>query len=266
MEESLRQRFNPDGSILRQQQIRMLDILKTFDTICRKHHIPYWLSSGTLIGAVRHKGFIPWDDDLDVEMMREDYIRLLKILPTELPEQYVLQTHETDPNYIFVYGKLRDENSFIAETTDYDRIFKYRGIYIDIFPMEKTPRWLAWIAGHMQGRIYVELKKKKDERTTLKQINRIYSFNTKLGFPFLRLLSKLFPNSPIRHSFGTAFFSPRNLKDIFPLDEVEFEGQLFPAPGNANSYLRKIYGDYMRLPDLSNIVPHLNEIRFTKQI
>ena len=72
--QALRQRFNPDGSQLRKHQLRMLEILVVIDKICRKHQIPYWLSSGTLIGAVRHNGFIPWDDDLDIEMMRNDYL------------------------------------------------------------------------------------------------------------------------------------------------------------------------------------------------
>ena len=128
LKESLKKRFNPEGSVLRQHQLRMLELLKVIDCICKKHDIPYWLSSGTLIGAARHKGFIPWDDDLDIEMMREDYLRLIKILPEELPDNLALQTHETDPNYIFIFGKLRD--------TDYDRNFTYQGIYIDIFPME----------------------------------------------------------------------------------------------------------------------------------
>ena len=83
--QSLRQRFNPDGSLLRRQQLRMLEILVEIDKICQHHQIPYWLSSGTLIGAVRHNGFIPWDDDLDIEMMRSDYLRLMDILPRELP-------------------------------------------------------------------------------------------------------------------------------------------------------------------------------------
>ena len=67
MEGDLRQRFNPEGSVLRQHQLRMLELLKVIDCICKKHDIPYWLSSGTLIGAARHKGFIPWDDDLDID-------------------------------------------------------------------------------------------------------------------------------------------------------------------------------------------------------
>ena len=96
--EELRKRFNPDGSMLRRQQMRMLEILIEVDRICKKHGIPYWLSSGTLIGAVRHNGFIPWDDDLDIEMMRKDYLRLLQVLPGELPDWLALQNDETDPN------------------------------------------------------------------------------------------------------------------------------------------------------------------------
>lgn len=85
--------------------MRMLDILIEVDRICRKHNIRYWLSSGTLIGAVRHKGFIPWDDDLDIEMLLPDYKRLMKVLPEELPENLALQSQDTDPNYFFFYAR-----------------------------------------------------------------------------------------------------------------------------------------------------------------
>ena len=83
--EELKARFNPEGSPLRLQQLRMKEMLKVLDGICRKHDIPYWIASGTLLGCMRHGGFIPWDDDLDVEMLRSDYKRLLRILPSELP-------------------------------------------------------------------------------------------------------------------------------------------------------------------------------------
>lgn len=264
METDLRQRFNPDGSVLRMQQMRMLDLLRCIDSICKKHDIPYWLSSGTLIGAARHKGFIPWDDDLDIEMMRDDYLKLVKILPQELPEHYALQTHDTDENYIFIFAKLRDNDSFLAETNDYDRIFKYRGIYIDIFPMEPIPYSLAWVASHIHGQIYKQLKKKSNKETIIKRVNQIYSFNTKIGFPILRFFSGLFPIKKIRHSYGTAYFAPRYSRDIFPLGAIEFEGEFFPAPNNTDAYLRNLYGDYMKLPDLDQVRPHLKEIRFTK--
>ena len=126
--QALRQRFNPDGSQLRKHQLRMLEILVVIDKICRKHQIPYWLSSGTLIGAVRHNGFIPWDDDLDIEMMRNDYLHLLEVLTKELPDWLALQTDETDPNYFFFYAKVRDRRSVLNEGNNYDRMWKEKGI------------------------------------------------------------------------------------------------------------------------------------------
>ena len=95
-QESLREEYNPEGSELRRLQLRMLDMLVVVDEICRRHDIPYWIEGGTLLGAVRHEGFIPWDDDLDIALMKKDYVRLLKCLKEELPAQYRLQTHETD--------------------------------------------------------------------------------------------------------------------------------------------------------------------------
>lgn len=265
MDSELRKRFNPDGSLLRRQQLRMLELLEVIDVICRKHQIPYWLSSGTLIGAARHKGFIPWDDDLDIEMLRSDYLRLLKVLPQELPDNLALQTNETDPNYIFIYGKLRDKDSHLEETNSYDRIFHYTGIYIDIFPLEKIPYCLAWIGGHMQGQIYNQLNNKNIKESTLyKRIRRIYHFNTRIGFPILRFIAKLFPGKELRHSFGTAYFKPRYTDDIFPLTEMELEGKMFPVPRQTDAVLRKIYGDYMQLPDLENIHPHYNKLEFYK--
>ena len=87
-------------TVLRQAQLVMLRMLKIIDYICRKHDISYWMCSGTLLGAVRHKGFIPWDDDLDICMIREDYERFVKIAVNEFPEDMMLQTRETDPHYL----------------------------------------------------------------------------------------------------------------------------------------------------------------------
>ena len=79
--EALKARFNPDGSPLRRMQDRMTEMLREIDAICRRHNIRYWLCSGTLLGCIRHGGYIPWDDDLDIEVLREDYDRLMEILP-----------------------------------------------------------------------------------------------------------------------------------------------------------------------------------------
>ena len=93
-QEELRARFNPDGSPLRRQQMVMLEMAKLLDRICKKHDIPYFLYAGSLLGAIRHDGFIPWDDDFDVALLRKDYKRLMKILPDELPPGIVLQNND----------------------------------------------------------------------------------------------------------------------------------------------------------------------------
>ena len=84
---------------MRRTQLRLLEILDVFDGICRKHGIDYWLDWGSLLGARRHGGFIPWDDDLDVSLLRKDYKRLLAALEAELPEDLKLQTRKTDNKY-----------------------------------------------------------------------------------------------------------------------------------------------------------------------
>ena len=262
-EKELKQKYNPEGSILRKQQLRMLEMLMVIDTICKKHNIPYWLSSGTLLGAARHKGFIPWDDDLDIEMLREDYIRLMKILPHELPGDMALQNNETDPNYIFIFAKVRDKNSYLEEPNSYDRIFRERGIFIDIFPLEEIPYCLAWISEHMQGQIFNQLNNKKlTDAQIIKRVRKIFSFNNKVGYPILRFLSKFFPNKKLLISFGTSFHETRYIKEVFPLKQIEFEGKLFPAPYNTDAFLKKIYGNYMQLPDLDNLKPHYNKLEF----
>ncbi|EYE54801.1 LicD family protein, partial [Bacteroides fragilis] len=113
-------RYNKEGSDLRKLQYRMLELLEVLDKICKKHNLPYWLEGGTLLGAVRHGGFIPWDDDLDVQMLRSDYKKLLKILPKELPGNIALQTFKTDKGYYRYVAKLRDLNSkLISTSVDY---------------------------------------------------------------------------------------------------------------------------------------------------
>lgn len=261
----LREKFNPDGSLLRRQQLMMLNILTAVDSICRKHNIPYWLGSGTLIGAVRHGGFIPWDDDVDIELLRPDFLRLMKVLPKELPEHLVLQNHDSDPNYFHTYAKVRDKRARITETLHYSSIFKEQGVYIDIFPMEHLPRAFDWIAGHMQGQIFNQLNNKHlSLEQKVRRTRKICEFNLKYTFPTLRFLSKfcITGRKYLLPTYGTPNYGFRHLDEIFPLSEIEFEGRMFMAPKNSDAVLRRIYGDYMKMPDLENLKPHCNNITF----
>ena len=260
------ERFNPEGSLLRRQQMRMLEILLEVDKICKRHDIKYWLSSGTLIGAMRHQGFIPWDDDLDIEMMRSDYLRLMKVLPSELPDWLALQNNDTDPNYFYFYAKVRDKRSRMLEQNGYDRIWQEQGIYIDIFPMEQHPIWIHNLTEKTVGHMYKIWRTSTDDTKAIKQVRRIFNINNRYFFPFLRALLSpvhLFTFSQlITSGMGIPFHNPRYAEEIFPLTTHEFEGYQLPVPGNADAHLRHIFGDYMQLPDLNKLALHVGELEF----
>lgn len=258
-------RFNPEGSVLRLHQMRMLSILKFVDGVCRKHKINYWLSSGTLLGAVRHSGFIPWDDDLDIEMLKSDYDKLMKVLPPELPENLILQTTYTDKNYVAPYSKLRETNSSISEVNNIGTNYKYNGIYIDIFYLEPMPYFLSWFASKLHGYIYLLSYKKNDDMGIKKWIMRSFLFLlNRVLYPLLRFVSKLLHPNELRLGLGSGFMGARVMNDIFPLKKMNFEGSLFWVPCNSDGYLTRLYGNYMKLPDLDKLSNHINEINIDK--
>lgn len=253
LHQQLRNRFNPDGSLLRRQQMRMLELLLEVDRICKKHDIRYWLSSGTLIGALRHNGYIPWDDDLDIEMMRSDYLRLMEVLPQELPENMALQSHDTDPSYFFCYAKVRDRRSRLVEGNRYDRAWKEQGIYIDIFPLECQHRWVHILSEKTIGHIYKIWRTSTDDSRSMRRVRTIFLLNVKIIHPILRAFCRLTGAKTITSGLGIPFHKPRYSHDIFPLTTHLFEGHQLPVPHDADHLLRGIYGDYMQLPDIDKL-------------
>jgi len=257
-DEALRAKYNPDGSVLRMAQLRMLDIFKCVDKICRKHGLNYWMTCATLLGARRHGGFVPWDDDLDIAMMRKDYLKLMEILPKELPEQYELQNDVTEPGYVYLYAKVRDRNSLIRETCDVNKRFRSQGLFIDIFPMEISSFKLCKIAAPLFNRMCFNVALKKGTLCAQYRFNRWLLVD--VVFPFFRFLSKYGPKGRVHHTFGVNFLQEKTYDMIFPLHEIYFEGQLFYAPLDADAYLTRHFGDFMKLPDEIKPV-HAEEIK-----
>lgn len=258
----LRNRFNPDGSDLRKMQLRMLEMLKYIDAICTKNGIKYWLSSGTCLGAVRHGGFIPWDDDVDIEMERKDYKKLIKILRNE-PGDYVLQDYKSDPEYILSFAKLRDSNSFVKENNDSDKFIKYSGIYIDIFPINKSASRILFLSCSVLWRNTIARTKNISNKKLRRALH--LGFNMLLRnfvFPLVNLIQFPFYTDTYRHSLGSFFPFKRDGKDFETTVRIPFEGIMLPVPENYDSYLRGIYGEYSNLPDIDKITPHLVEVRF----
>ena len=257
IESSLRARFNPPGSALRQAQLKMLDILVEVDRICRRNNISYWLSSGTLIGAARHGGFIPWDDDIDIEMLLPDYKRFCSIAPRELPHYLKLQNSSTDPMFLLGFSKVRNtQEKIISNDTRLDRHYSIDGFFIDIFPIAPSAGFLLHkVSGKLAYWGMFAVNKSYDKPcgklvrylfdgmiATLKGINNIFS--------------PCFSRSTLRHLLPSTFSNPRDINDIMPLGEIAFEGHSFMAPADIDSYLKHLYGNWTALPPLDSIKTH----------
>jgi lipopolysaccharide cholinephosphotransferase len=254
-------KYNPEGSDLRKAQLLMLEILIEVSKICDKNNIAYWISFGTLLGAVRHKGFIPWDDDLDIEVKSKDFKKLLKCLESDLPFTMKLQYEGNDKAYFNKYCKVRDTNSVIHELGSEN--FGERGVFIDIFPREYSTKILRTLSIKILGRslIYSKSMLYKEKRRTLIQRfflkTRILVYN--LSITVNNILSKIFP---FKKLFTPSFNMGVSKEIIFPLKEIAFEGHNFKCPANVDAYLKLYYGDYMKLPSPENRITHATKIEF----
>ena len=265
MEENLRVKYNPDGSILRQHQLRMLDILIVIDEICKKYDIKYWISDGTLLGAIRHGGFIPWDDDLDIQMMRKDFKRFIKIVQVELPQNLILQTHKTDKGYVAPYAKIRDLNSLIVEFHSNDVNYKYKGIYIDIFPLEKCSRLLTRIADFIHAHLLFEVSHVRAGLMRRIYINGMFKLMEGIYSLFRGIDSIFVKSGKCTFTYGSCFgYYDFVDTDIMPLSAIGFEGYTFNAPHALEVVLKKQYGNYMELPAEVDRMTHTLSVEFNK--
>lgn len=242
----------------------LLDMLLEFDRVCKKHQLTYFLAYGTLIGAIRHQGFIPWDDDLDVMMFRDDYEKFLT-LKDEFKEPLFLQNHLTDPDFASAHTTIRNSN-----TSAFSEIIKYQkmnhGLFMDVFPLDN-------VLPNEDGRRYEEINQLNTDNGTYMRLT-----NPELSEENKQRVAKYIADGKNHHEdwqkihriatryndSETGFLSDIILtffpfqKHIFHKEDfagvkyVDFEGFSFPIPLGYDRVLRVSYGDYMQLPPVAD--------------
>lgn len=244
---------------------KLLELLSEFDRVCKKYNIRYFLDSGTALGAVRHGGFIPWDDDADVGMLRSEYEKFLKVAPAELLGKFVIQERLNDSLYFKHHAKLRMLGTFFPEANT--EKFKYQGIFIDIFPFDYISNYSLchkidyFFIRYFRSR--TRLRRFKDSRDSLyRKILGLFLDMIPESF-----LEKLYVWSESRHKKGKMltcyeywvcekklkFFDAKWLEQSCP---ISFEGKNFSIMTDWDAYLTKMYGKYMVLPAEDKRVYH----------
>jgi lipopolysaccharide cholinephosphotransferase len=256
--------YNGEGTTLRKMQLRILDILVEVDRVCRKHNITYWLDWGTLLGAVRHGGFIPWDDDIDIAMLSEDLARFKEIAPKELNKSFFLQTKETDPSYRLPFCKIRDLNSFyVTKHEDFTRDY-HKGLFIDIFeivPYPNVNKKLTRFIMHWYQKINFFFCIKNDISLKNHLATIIFPI-MKLGLDVIWSILNLGRKNRLglEKHFTSGKTYTREM--IFPIKDIVFEGKVFMGPSRPDLCLTEEYGDYMQLPPKEKRKVHLIHIEF----
>lgn len=252
--------------VARRIQLIELEMLIEVDRICRKHDIKYNLFAGTLLGAVRHGGFVPWDDDIDIVMLKPEYDRFLEVAAKELDgEKYFLRTQENDKDCNLVFAQLKRNNTlyYRAKRDKYDT---HLGIFIDIIPVHNgTNSWLLHKLQHKLCRftktmVWAHMGAAGERRFGYRSYyNLLSKVSNKTSYKWYERFACMFKDdnskrvsylAAVRNPFNGVFAQRETYLDLI---EVEFEGHMFFAPRRWHEYLSYIYSDeYMQLPQLED--------------
>lgn len=263
------------GSI-KDLQRALLVIATEIDRICRKNDIRYVLMFGSLLGAVRHKGFIPWDDDVDMGMLREDYKKFIAACDRDLDkDHFALQTWDTDPAYVQAFAKIRLKNSYMNELAWKNTEIKERGLFVDIFPYDAVPQnhaiarmqsALAFILHRLlllNGNVDIFLHSSA-LKNKIKRIMKLFALiipRTLLKAILKKLLIHNFQNTDfVSTEEMTSFYKNRIPMSVFAkVRQYDFDGYPFFGPEEYDECLVRMYGpDYMTPPPAEKRMWHNN--------
>lgn len=245
---------------LRALQLAELELLLEFQRLCKALGLRFYLTAGTLLGAVRHKGFIPWDDDIDVVMPRRDYDKLARLAPKAVSPECVYQEYRTEPNFPYYFAKLRKRGTRVEEPI-LRAIDMEQGIYIDVLPLDRCPgprratvlfKGVELLDCAVLARVSSEFVcgyQKPYMRFLWNALRRLPNgalFTLREGLrKLLGLGGKRLCTVGGHHGYPRESYLPEWFDQTA---ELEFEGHSFPAPAGWDALLTNMYGDYMALP------------------
>lgn len=261
---------------LRHLQNILLLIIGEIDELCKKHNITYYLNGGNALGAVRHNGFIPWDDDFDIMMHTKDYQKLIEVCRSQLdPEKWYIQEAWVD--WPGSFSKIRLKGTYLEDVGEWKEIdFDNRGIYIDIFeivnaPSSKFLKYIQYFAAKLLN-AHSLLRKGYETRSFLKKTAIFFSkaLNNKKIFTLAKSLVYRYSGKDTREVAN--FYGMSRFKNAFYRKEIfstpsyhKFEGVELPLPTDYHQYLRQSFGDYMKLPPVEEQKPaHSTKVDFGK--
>ncbi len=261
---------------IRDVQKFQLEILLEFDRICKKNNIKYQLFAGTLLGAIRHKGFIPWDDDVDVCLLRKDYETFIRVCEKDLDNKYFLQTYDTDKNYFRQFARIRKNNTLFLQEK-FSECEVHNGIFIDIFPLDnilpdtfigevqrRTLRVMRTISNIRIKKVCLITKSplKRALKLLLHYVMKIIPISWTDRFE--TKVCCMFENRETRYISHLVTGAPKNVymkymmekETFYETIDGEFEGNIFPIPKNYDAVLTRLFGNYMKPPPEDEQKPH----------
>lgn len=260
---------------LKQIQMNVMDAIHEF---CIEHGIKYSLAAGTLIGAIRHKGYIPWDDDIDIYLLREDYNRLIQEFPEVYNNHYQLISLERDPKWDFPYAKAYDNRTIFKENALVNVTI---GVNIDIFPIDNIPddekEWRKYEKWRKKVVMFSQMQRSKMYNAKRRLgVNLIFLITHFISYfitrrkvaEYISHISQKFNKVDTQYVFENvfaAYLRRRLRRDIFAkYIDVPFEDRIYRAFEKYDEYLRMVYGDYMQLPPLEGRITHHSYKAFHK--
>ena len=254
---------------LKKLQEYQMQILDEVERICEKHGLSCFIMGGNLIGAIRHKGFIPWDDDIDIAMMREDYDKFLEIATKEIDSRFFIDYQENNEYYYLPFAKVRLNDSIYEEPEQKD--YKgHKGIWIDIFPLDnanKEDSLFIRIQTFLKKSIHfinaIKAEVTSDKYPVLKKVIK-FIFKPISIKKLTRIQQKIMkwnknPDAKYCISFGAKYGMKKQtmLKTVFlPTTKLEYENRVYTVPGNYIAYLERVYPGYMTLPPEEKRITH----------